>query len=386
MMGSLVYVGGLAARGGARRRRHRRCDASATSSCASATPGRCRARRPRPHAFVELHIEQGPVLEARGHHDRRGRRRAGNLVAGAHGRRAVQPRRHHADGDAPRRRRTRAAEIVAFVRRLAERDRRPPGRDRRSARSPPRPRQRGRRASRRSPSTCATPTTRCCSDAEAASGGVRAASSSAAEGVTIASRSLARFEPVDLRPRRWSSSSRGPRRRSATRCAACHRAPATTRRCSRGCARRRWCSCRAERHQPQPRRAHRSRPTSRPAPTCCCRCCSTLADAERPEGASHEPSRHSRCGPDGTGATRRTPGPMSSSGCSPCLHERARARRRARRLSPSSRSPRSSLAGTSRTTPSSTCGSRPRCRRPRPSPSSTRPLASASASASASPS
>ena len=65
---------------------------SATSSTASATPARCRARRRRaPHAYVELHIEQGPVLEDEGVDDRRRRGRAGHLVDRADDRRPRRP-------------------------------------------------------------------------------------------------------------------------------------------------------------------------------------------------------------------------------------------------------------------------------------------------------
>ena len=68
MLGSLVYVGGHGARGGARRRApSTTAPGSATSSRGSATPGRCRVPRLRsPHCFVELHIEQGPILEDEG--------------------------------------------------------------------------------------------------------------------------------------------------------------------------------------------------------------------------------------------------------------------------------------------------------------------------------
>jgi N-carbamoyl-L-amino-acid hydrolase len=65
MLGSLVYAGGLslaealATRASTARR-------WATSCSASATWARRRCRWHRPHAFVELHIEQGPVLDAEG--------------------------------------------------------------------------------------------------------------------------------------------------------------------------------------------------------------------------------------------------------------------------------------------------------------------------------
>ena len=68
MLGSLVYVGGMAARGGARRaRRRRRRPARRRADAHRLRRPDCRARPPRaPHAYVELHIEQGPVLEDEG--------------------------------------------------------------------------------------------------------------------------------------------------------------------------------------------------------------------------------------------------------------------------------------------------------------------------------
>ena len=103
MMGSLTYVGGMAleealdvaAIDGADCRRRARAHRLRRSV---AVPG------PAPAAFVELHIEQGPVLEARGTTIGVGRGRAGHLVARADDRRPVEPRRHDADVDAPRRR------------------------------------------------------------------------------------------------------------------------------------------------------------------------------------------------------------------------------------------------------------------------------------------
>jgi N-carbamoyl-L-amino-acid hydrolase len=56
-----------------------------------------------PHAYLELHIEQGPVLEAEGTADRRRRGPAGHLLAEGHHHRRGQPCRHHADAAAPRR-------------------------------------------------------------------------------------------------------------------------------------------------------------------------------------------------------------------------------------------------------------------------------------------
>ena len=102
--GSLVYVGGLAV--------EEALDVAAIDGptlgdelrrIGYAGPVPCPAAR-SPHAFVELHIEQGPVLEAAGVDI--------GAVTGVQGiswqradhRRPVEPRRHHADGDAPRRR------------------------------------------------------------------------------------------------------------------------------------------------------------------------------------------------------------------------------------------------------------------------------------------
>ena len=133
-----------AARGGARRRApSTTAPGSATSWPASATPARCRARRRvPPHAYVELHIEQGPILEDEGVDDRRRRGRAGHLVDRADDQRPLGPRRHDADA--------RCAATPGYVggvdRRACPRDRRRdgrrPGRHRRPLRGAPRPRQR----------------------------------------------------------------------------------------------------------------------------------------------------------------------------------------------------------------------------------------------------
>jgi N-carbamoyl-L-amino-acid hydrolase len=66
MLGSLVYAGGLSLADAHATHRHRRRAAWATNCSASATwaPRRCRWHRP--HAHVELHIEQGPILDAEG--------------------------------------------------------------------------------------------------------------------------------------------------------------------------------------------------------------------------------------------------------------------------------------------------------------------------------
>ena len=73
-----------------------------------AGPLPCPAAAP-PHAYVELHIEQGPILEDEGVDDRRGRGRAGHLVDRGDDHRPVGPRRHDADAPAPRRRLRRGA-------------------------------------------------------------------------------------------------------------------------------------------------------------------------------------------------------------------------------------------------------------------------------------
>ncbi len=52
------------------------------------------------HAMIELHIEQGPILEAEGKHDWRGDPWAGPVVAGDHADRQGCPYRVDADGDA----------------------------------------------------------------------------------------------------------------------------------------------------------------------------------------------------------------------------------------------------------------------------------------------
>ncbi len=200
MMGSLTYVGGLALEealdvvgidGATVGDELVRIGYAGTA----AVPGTC------PAAFVELHIEQGPVLEARGRDDRRGRGRAGHLVAGAHDRRPVEPRRHDADGDAPRRRATRPPRSSRTSAGSRPRWAAHQVGDGRTARSPSRPRQRRagqggahrrpaqhrRRAARRRRSR-SWPTS-----AERARAPRRAS--------TITRRSLARFEPVDVRPR-----------------------------------------------------------------------------------------------------------------------------------------------------------------------------------------
>ena len=130
MLGSLVYVGGMpiedaldvrAVDDGARLGDElERIGYAGPVPCPTATV---------PHAYVELHIEQGPILEDEGRHDRRRRERAGHLVDRADDRGPIGPRRHDADAPAPRRR---------LCRRRRHHVRPPAGRGPRAApRSPP---------------------------------------------------------------------------------------------------------------------------------------------------------------------------------------------------------------------------------------------------------
>ena len=130
MLGSLVYVGRPAAGGGARRavaidgKRARR-----RAARASATPAPRRCPRSSPARVRRAAHRAGPGARRRGHHHRRGRGPAGHLVAGDRDHRPVQPRRHHADAAAPRRRLLRGGD-----RRVPARARARDGRRARSAR------------------------------------------------------------------------------------------------------------------------------------------------------------------------------------------------------------------------------------------------------------
>ena len=94
---------GLGARGGARRRRHRRCD-SRRRARADRLRGLAPVPRPRTRRVRRAAHRARPGARSAGSDDRRRRGRAGHLLAGAHDPRSVQPRGHHADGDASRRR------------------------------------------------------------------------------------------------------------------------------------------------------------------------------------------------------------------------------------------------------------------------------------------
>ena len=102
----------------------------------------------RPQAYRRAAHRAGPGARRRGHHDRCGREPAGHLVAGTEHRRPGQPRRHHADAAAPRRRLCRGGD-----RRLrahaGARARRQPGRHGGLAEPAPEPDQRDRRAGER---------------------------------------------------------------------------------------------------------------------------------------------------------------------------------------------------------------------------------------------
>ena len=103
MMGSLVYCGGMSAEeaydivgiDGARVG-----DELARIGYLGSTP----CPGPAPHAFVELHIEQGPVLEAEGFRFGAVTGVQGISVAGTHHHRRVEPRGNDPDVAPPRRR------------------------------------------------------------------------------------------------------------------------------------------------------------------------------------------------------------------------------------------------------------------------------------------
>ena len=199
MLGSLVFVGGMAL--------EEALDIHAVDDGARlgdelgrigyAGPLPCPTAA-APHAYVELHIEQGPILEDEGDHDRRRRRRPGDLVDRADDHRSLGPRRHDADAPPARRRATsprRSPCTPAGWRSSSAAPRWPPSAGSRSiptsSTSCP--------ARRRSPSTCATPTRSCC---VRPSGGspTEVTGLADAEGVTVSTRSLARFEPVEFDP------------------------------------------------------------------------------------------------------------------------------------------------------------------------------------------
>ena len=145
MFGSLVFTGAMPLEARAWPRSASTARSPARSSTRIGYRGDAPVGKPNVHAYVELHVEQGPTLEAEGLDDRRGRGRAGHLLDRIHPDRPVEPRRHDADADAPRRRLCRGGDrrLRAAARAGA---RRPSGRDRRRADADAQPRQRRRRA------------------------------------------------------------------------------------------------------------------------------------------------------------------------------------------------------------------------------------------------
>ena len=150
MLGSLVFVGGMALEealdvAGRRRRcpARRRAGPHRLRRLAAVPDGAS-----PPHAYVELHIEQGPILEDEGI--------TIGVVEGVQGiswtELTITGRSAHAGTTPMRLRRDAgyvAAEITTFARRLAARAGRRPGRHRRPPRGAPRPRQRRRQRRRR---------------------------------------------------------------------------------------------------------------------------------------------------------------------------------------------------------------------------------------------
>ncbi len=157
MMGILAYVGGLAL--------EEALDvvgidgpASATSSCASATPGRCRARAPPPPRSSSCTSSRGRCSRPRA--SRSAPSRACRASRGRSSRSRASPTtpaRRRCDASRRRLRRRRDRRVRAAARREIGGAQVGDGR---SARAPPRPRERGRRPAPCSPSTSATPTTR----------------------------------------------------------------------------------------------------------------------------------------------------------------------------------------------------------------------------------
>ena len=360
MLGSLVYVGGLPLEEALDIGGHRRRPPSATSWRASATPGRCRARRRAPARVRRAAHRAGPGARGARRHDRRGHRRAGHLVAGA--------RRSSASRTTPARRRWRCATTPAtspprsstFVRRLADEL----GRRTRSARSG---------ASSSQPDlvnvvagrATLTVDLRNTDDGVLAGGRAPRCASVLRElaerprASTITSRVAGPLRAGDVRPDASSTSSSDGASGSATRRCA-HAVGRRPRRADAGpaCARRAWCSRRASAASATTRPSTPTPTTSRPARTCCCNVLLALADAlGRRRGAAREPRRHRRRRPDGPVAARRHSQARSSSGCSRCCTRRT-TRAASSSSSPSWRSRRSSPAGSSTTRPSSTRGSR----------------------------
>ena len=342
-----------------------------------------------PHAFVELHIEQGPVLEAEGITIGAVTGRAGHLVAGADHHRPVQPRRHHAHGPPPRPglRGRRADRRGAPPRARAGR---PPGRHRGPLPGAPRPGQRGaggghahgrpaqhrrvgaagrraaagragRRAGRRRGGHRLRP-----EPGPLRAGGVRRQGDRPGRGDGAAARPLRAPHALGRRPRRPDA---GP-----------------------GVPDRHGVRPQREGHQPQPGRAHRPGAARRGRRRAAARAArpgrwraGRAAPAPGDGAGRHEPHRGDRRRPDGPGAARPHPQGRGRAARRPAPPGRRRPAASSW-CTPSWRSPPSSPAGSSRTSPRSTSTTSGPCRGPTPSRCSTRPSASGSVSAWATPS
>ena len=184
--------------------------------------------RPDVHAYVELHVEQGPTLEAEGFaigavEGVQGISWTEFTLSGQSNHAGTTPMRMRRDAGL-RRRRDRGLRAKARAR-----DRRRSGRDRRRADAVAESRQRRRRAG----GDDGRPAQHRQRAAEEAERRLMAfvAETAAAEGVTVESRTLARFDPVPSR-RALVAASRRSRASSTCRSSGCRAAPATTRRCS----------------------------------------------------------------------------------------------------------------------------------------------------------
>ena len=322
-----------AARGGARRARPSTAPASATSWTRIGYAGPLPCPGPAPARLRRAAHRAGPGARGRGHHDRRGHRRAGHLVEEL----TITGQSNHA-GTTPMRLRHDAGYVAAarsptFVRDLAAETRRPPGRHRRPLELHPdlvnvvagaghahrRPAQH-RRAPR-------------CSEAERRLADVRRRAGRRRGRRPSTPRSLARFEPVEFdaerdRPRRGARPSGSATRRGACRRGAGHDAQMLARVCptamifvpSVGGISHNL----AEHTDPADLEAGANVLLARAAATW-----PTDADGRRRRREPHR-ARRRRAARAGRSAT--TPARTSSSACSPCCTRPPTARLRARRV------------------------------------------------------
>ena len=241
MLGSLVFAGGMAVE-----------DARSVVGVDGAVlgdeldrigyagPAPCPARPP--HAYLELHIEQGPVLEAEG-----------ITIGAVTGVQAiswteivVEGQSNHA-GTTPMDLRHDAgyvaARIATQVRRHRRQGRAAAGRDGGPHRAPPQPGQRGGgpgHAHRRPPQHRRAGAVR--GRARAGRPGRPAGCDRGRDDPPAPARPASRRWPSTRRSSRWSRRSRP---RTGTRCGDCPPVPGTMRRCWPACARPGWSSCRA---------------------------------------------------------------------------------------------------------------------------------------------